>query len=199
MIGGTYEFLMTSLPTLSFHHTEEAKHRVLTLLQKYAGHNGPSLSPVTILDSEARKFLPEKTSQLFEKIHLLNIHEIEFQHSKIKALAAFAKFSFELKNEIKKLRIAAVGNEIKGQKNWAEQYIGNGTPLEKEIRLLKYQWDKLESISLGHVADLEALFSYKIKLLLLLRRWSFNMEKGYENFVRLTSHAQQNTIHHINH
>jgi hypothetical protein len=187
MIGGTYEYIINSLPDLSFHSTDETKQRVIGLLQKYAGNVGRDLSPVEILDNEAKKFLPEEAFYFFEKINLQNIHEPEFKLCKIKVLADYATFTFELKNEIKNLRTSAVGQEQKSSKNVMEQLVGEGTPLEKENHLLKYQWDRIDEISAGHLSDMEALFSYKIKLLLLLRRWSFNMEKGYENYIRTTT------------
>lgn len=187
MIGGTYEYIMSSLPDLSFQSSEETKQWVVGLLQKYAGDAGRNLSPVEILDSDAKKFLPEKAFYFFEKFNLQNIHETEFQQCKIKVLAEYAKFSFELKNELKKIRTGVEGNEQNGTKNWTKRLIGEGTPLEKENLILKYQWDTLAEISVGHLSDMGALFSYKIKLLLLLRRWSFNVERGYENFTRVTT------------
>ncbi len=187
MIGGTYEYIINSLPDLSFHTTEEAKQRVVGLFQKYAGEAGRDLSPAEILDSEAKKYLPDGAYYYFEKINLQNIHEAEFRQCNIKVLADYATYTYELKNEIKKLRTAPERNEQRAANNWIERLLGEGTPLEKEMRILKYQWDLLTDVSIGHLSDMEALFSYKIKLLLLLRQWSFNMEKGYGNFTRITT------------
>ena len=65
--------------------------------------------------------------------------------------------------------------------------IGQGNPLDREIRLLKYQWSELETLSVGHFADSEALFTYKLKLLLLVRLWSFDQQRGYDTFIQFTS------------
>jgi flagellar motor switch/type III secretory pathway protein FliN len=99
----------------------------------------------------------------------------------------FSKFTFDLKKEIKKLRIAQKEKEEKSSKSSLEQLMGQGTPLEKEIQIMKYQWEKLEELSIGHYADLEALITYKVKLMILLRWWSFHAEKGFGNFTRMTT------------
>ena len=187
MIGGTFEYLMSSLPNLSFQNTEELKGRVISLLQKYAGVGANEKSMVEILDSEAEKFLPASTFCIFQKINLRNIHEKEFQQSKSTVLSTFSKFTFELKNEIKQMRISQKESDEKSSKSSLEKLIGQGTPLEKEVQIMKYQWEKLEDLSVGHFADLEELIAYKIKLMILTRWWSFQTEKGFENFTRMTT------------
>jgi hypothetical protein len=186
MIGGTFEYLMSSLPNLSFQNTEETKQGVLGLLQKYAG-KAVELSPVEILDSEAEKFLPTSAFYIFQKVSLKNIHEREFREHNSKVLSAFSKFTFELKKETKVWRKSQQEKEGKTVKNKLEEIIGEGTPLEKEIQIMKYQWNELEELSAGHFADVEALFTYKIKLMILLRWWSFKMEKGFEKFTQITT------------
>jgi flagellar motor switch/type III secretory pathway protein FliN len=175
------------LPNLSFQNSEEAKSKVFGLLQKYAGITADEVSPVEILDSEAKKFLSASTFDFFQKINLRNIHDLEFQQSRSKVLSSFSKFTFDLKKEIKKLRIAQKEKEEKSSRNSLEQLMSQGTPLEKEIQIMKYQWEKLEELSIGHYADLEALITYKVKLMILLRWWSFHAEKGFENFTRMTT------------
>ena len=186
MIGGTYEYLMSSLPDLSFQNTDEAKRKVLGLLKKYAGNAAGQLSTVELLDSEAQKFLPTSTFNIFQKITLKNIHEEIFQNSKSRVLANFSTFRFELKKELKALRTSQSGSEKKTAKNNLEKIISDSTPLEKEIQIMQYQWQKLEDFSAGHFSDLEAVFTYKIKLLLLLRWWSFDAEKGFAKFTKMT-------------
>ena len=186
MIGGTFEYLMSSLPNLSFQNTDETKQRVLGLLQKYAG-NVVEINPAEILDSEAEKFLPPSLFYIFQKINLKNIHEEAFQKNRSKVLSAFSKFTFEFKKEIKARRTSQNINEKKTANSDIEKIIGDGTPLEKEIQIMKYQWGKLEEISVGHFADVEALFTYKIKLIILLRWWSFNKENGFEKFTQMAT------------
>jgi hypothetical protein len=187
MIGGTLEYLMSSLPDLSFQNSDEVRQRVTGLLKKYAGPGGEELSPAEILDGEAQKFLPASVFYIFQKIDLKNIHEAEFQKNNSKVLAAYSTFIFQLKKEIKTWRTSQNESDKKAAKNKLENIIGDGTPLEKEIQLMKYQWHKLEEFSAGHFADREALFAYKIKLLILLRWWSFDAEKGFKKFTKMTA------------
>jgi hypothetical protein len=187
MIGGTLEYLVSSLPNLTFQNSEEARERVFGLLQKYAGVAADELSPSEILDNEAQKFLPASIFKLFQKISLENIHELAFQQSKSIVLSSFSKFTFDLKKEIKQWRLSEKGNGGDSSRSSLEKLFGQGTPLEKEIQIMKYQWEKLDELSRGHYTDLEALITYKIKLLILLRWWSFHVEKGFENFTRMVA------------
>jgi hypothetical protein len=185
MIDGNLEYLAISLPNLSFQNNEEVKVRVSSLLQKYAGVGVHEKSLTEILDCEAQKFLPEATFSVFQKINLRNIHELEFQQSKSRVLSNFARFTFDLKNKMRQLRLLDKENEEKSSSS-LEKLLGQGTPLEKEIQIMKYQWEKLEELSIGHFADLEALINYKIKLMILTRWWSFHEERGFENYIRMT-------------
>lgn len=187
MIGGTLEYLVSSLPNLSFQHTNEAKSQVISLLQKYTDLPTDQTSPVEILNSEAQKFLPASTFHVFQKVNLQNIHEPEFQNSRSILLSEFAKFTFKLKKEIQQLRTSHQEQESKSRMNSLENLLSPGTPLEKEIQIMKYQWDKVEELSVGYFAGLDALLTYKIKLMILLRWWSFNAEKGFKTFTQLTT------------
>ena len=126
MIGGTFEYLMSSLPNLSFQNSDEIKGRVIDLLQKYAGKSNEKLSLLEILDKEAEKFLPASTFDTFQKINLNNIHHPEFHNHKIKTLSAFAKFTFELKKGIKTWRTSSKrdGEEKTAAKNSLKKLIG---------------------------------------------------------------------------
>lgn len=189
MIGGTLEYLVSSLPNLSFQNTDEAKNRVFGLLQKYSGLPANTISPIEILDSEAQKFLSASAFYIFQKTSLENIHALEFQQSKSMVLSTFSKFTFDLKKEIRQLRISQKEKEQKSSNSGLEKLIGHGTPLDKEIQIMKYQWDKLEELSVGYFADLDALIIYKIKLMILLRWWSFKFEKGFETFTQTTTNS----------
>jgi hypothetical protein len=48
-------------------------------------------------------------------------------------------------------------NEKKPAGNPIGKIMEEGTPLEKEIGLMKLQWDKLEELAIGHFADMEAV------------------------------------------
>lgn len=185
-MSGTYEYLMSSLPNLSFQNSNEQRQRVVELLKKYAGQASEHLSIQQIINEEAGKFLPVSVYKIFEDISLNSIHEERFQKQKIKVLSHFSIISNEIKSVINIWRSSPDENEKKGAKKKLDTIVGDGTPLEKELQLMKYQWNKVEEYSTGHFTDLEAIFAYKIKLLILLRMWSFDAEKGFATFNRVT-------------
>lgn len=183
-MGGTYEYLMSSLPHLTFRNTAAAQQEVLGLLRKYAGALAEGQSAAILLDGEARKFLPPKAFALFQKVNLHELHEAAFQTGTSKVLAAFSRFTLELKNDMRSIR---TGESKTSEQQKIADILGTGTPLEKEVRLMQYQWQRLEDLAQGHYADLEAIFAYKIKLLLLERWWSFEAEQGWTRFSELTA------------
>lgn len=184
-MGSTYEYLMSSLPDLSFLNTEEAKKKVLGLLSKYVGAGAEGYTAAEMLDREAGKFLPTNAFATFQKLRLRNIHEAEFQQSRSKVLATFSAMTFALKKELKIWRIAK--QEGRSPSSRIAAIVGEGTPLEKEVRIIQYQWEQLEELTAGHYADIEAVFAYKLKLLLLERWWSFDTEQGWAKFSQLTT------------
>jgi hypothetical protein len=186
MIGGTLEYLMSSLPNLTFRNTDEAQRRVLGLLRSYAGEAAKNLTPAQLLDREARKFLSARDFAVFQQLNLKNSHQAVFRKGQNKVLAAYSAFSLELKLAIKEWRTLNGANDQSASPHDLAAIIGAGNPLEKEVRIMKYQWDTLEELSIGHFADVEALFTYKIKLLILQRWWSFDREKGFKRFLKMT-------------
>lgn len=184
MITGNLEYLVSSLPYLSFQDTEEVRSRVFSILGKYAGPSEEEKSLIAVLDDEASKFLTPSACNFLRQINLETIHDTKFQQSKNSTLSAFSKFVFALKEEIRLLRISRKnGLDLPSSK---KRYtpITPGTPLDEEIQLLKLQWDKLEALSVGYYADFGALVIYKLKLMLLLRWWGFDMDKGFGVFVQ---------------
>lgn len=186
MISGDLEYLMSSLPNLSFQDTQEARLRVSSILQKYADPSAAEKTLIDIFDAEAGKFLTPQAALLLRQIDLNNIHHTSFRQSRNGVLSAFANYAFSLKDTIRQVRAAR--RKDAGQTSAQKQAlpITPGTPLEEEIRLLKLQWDKLEELSIGHYADWSALVIYKLKLMILLRWWSFDRNKGFEAFSQLT-------------
>lgn len=187
MIDNSYEYLLSSLPYLSFSDEEAAKSRVYGLLDRYAGSAQAALSPVAVLDAEARKFLPAAAFTLFRKLDLRQVHGPEFRQAPIPLLADFAHFNFELKRGLRAWRLAKQGSAPAPVRPAVVDFIGRGTPLEREIRLLEYQWNHLQDLATGYFAGQDAVFAYKLKLLLLLRRWSFDPQRGFARFTELTT------------
>lgn len=186
MSSGNLEYLMASLPHLSFADSMEVRSSVSSLLKKYVNPSEVEKSVVTILEEEAAKFLSSEASRLFCEIDLGTIHFNMFQESKHKVLADFSAFMYELKKGIEQLRISRSKENNESFAKKLQIAITPGNPLEEELQLLQLQWDKLESLSIGHYADFTALITYKLKVMLLLRWWSFDTEKGFDLFVQTT-------------
>ncbi len=186
MITGNLEYVMSSFPHLSFQDTDEERSRVFSIFKKYAGTSEEQKSIIAILDSEAGKFLTPKAFRVVQQLNLERIHEEVFQKSKHKVLAAFSSFMYTLKKDLYQLRISRKNNAGTSPSKKPVLPLVPGTPLEEEIQLLKWQWDKLEALSIGHYSDFSALVLYKLKLLLLLRWWGFDQKQGFDNFLNIT-------------
>ena len=184
MIGSDLEYIMTSLPYLSFEKGEEKRQKVLSLLFDYAGVEPGQSSPLDILDQEASKFLPSEDFLLFQKVDLKNIHQAPYLNTKSPTLSSFAHFVLSLKKGLADRRNPQSEKSISSPE--LLETIDHGSPLEIEERLLKLQWDQLEDLSSGHFSDLDALIIYKLKLSILLRWWSFDAHLGYQKFIHLT-------------
>ncbi|MGB5663299.1 hypothetical protein [Eudoraea sp.] len=189
MITGNLEYMMSSLPYLSFQDTAEERSKVFSILKKYANPSELGKDIITILDEEASKFISANAYRLFQQIDLATIHAEAFQKSKNKILGAFSKYVYSLKRDIEQLRISRK-NGLESTTKKPSLPLVPGTPLEEEIQLLKWQWDKLEELSIGHYADFGALVIYKLKLLLLLRWWGFDQEQGFANFLNSTKKTE---------
>ena len=182
MINGNLEYLMSSLPNLSFQNSEGSRSKVFFILNAYASSSDKSNDMVAILDDEAEKFLSSKQFSVFQEIRLHDIHKEVFQNTNNLILTTFSKYDFQLKQEIKLFRIAQKSND-NSNKTQFEMIDGlSENPLEAEIQVLQLQWNKLELLSIGHYDDFSALIIYRLKLQLLLRWWSFDANKGFEIF-----------------
>lgn len=189
MIMGDLEYVINSLPYLSFQDTDEERSKVFSILKKYAGPSEAEKDIITILEKEASKFLNPKSYRVFKQISLDTIHFESFQESKNKVLASYSKYVSALKKDIQQLRISR-RKERESSVKKSPLPLVPGTPLEEEIQLLQWQWDKLEEISIGHYTDFGSLCIYKLKLLLLHRRWNFDQEQGFVNFLNSTKRTK---------
>lgn len=182
MVAGNLEYLISSLPNLSFSDSEDVKQRVAIMFYKYATDNEASEDLVSILDKEAYKFLSPWDFEFFKTIALDTIFQDKFRTSKNKVVAGFSNFLYQLKNELKTYRLALKSEENIGKSSFDLLDSLSDHPLEAELQLLKLQWSKLEDLNIGHYSNLSALILYKLKLQLLLRWWSFDVAAGYKVF-----------------
>ncbi|MFC2114321.1 DUF2764 family protein [Bacteroidota bacterium] len=157
------------------------RKNVSSILQKYAGGEADT-SLDLILHEEAQKFLSEKDFLIFCSLDLDTIFAEKFQKSGNQLLSEFSKYNYAIREIIQQIRIGRISKKQTAGHKEFEHFLTPGNPLEEEQQLLKYQWDKLDELSLEHYTDFSALISYKLKLLILLRWWSFNAETGFERF-----------------
>lgn len=186
MIAGNLEYVMSSLPHLIFKDGDEERFRVLSIFNKYADPVIKESSPVAILEEQAKKFLSPNDFLVFRQIDLKSIHSEYFQKSRNSVLSAFSNHVFWLKNEIRQLRLSRRKGAEPSSLMKTLLHESAGNPLSEEIQLLKWQWAKLEDLSIGHYSDFEAICIYKLKLSILLRWWGFNPKKGFDVFLNLT-------------
>ncbi|MFD1615319.1 hypothetical protein [Gelatiniphilus marinus] len=182
MLAGNLEYVMASLPNLTFSNSEAIQHEVTSLFKKYALLTDAPTHLVDLLHEEAEKYLSEKQCRDFKQIQLNAIHQSCFQNHKNKVVSEFSIFINQLKQELKTFRIARKSDEAIGKNSY--KLIGDlpNNPLDAELQLLKLQWQKLDMLSVGHYANISALILYKLKLQVLLRWWSFNESVGFEAF-----------------
>jgi hypothetical protein len=186
MISGNLEYILCSLPHLTFQDSYEERSKVFSFLQKYAGPLKEKMSLTEILEGEVMKYLSASDFQIFRQIDLKSIHSEVFMKSKHSVLAAFSTYVCSLKSEVQQLRISRKKGSESSSNKRLQLPLVPGNPLEEEIQLLKFQWKKLEDLSIGHYADFEAVCLYKLKFLILLRWWSFDREKGFDVFQNIT-------------
>jgi hypothetical protein len=159
-----------------------AQQEISSLFQKYTSVAEASKDLVPLLNEEVEKYLTPKQYEQFNAVQLKTIHQEQFQKKSKAVVSEFSMFMNHLKQRLKAFRIAKKSNEsaTKVQSEFIETLPEN--PLDAELYLLKIQWHKLESLSIGHYSDLSALILYKLKLQVLLRLWSFNEKVGFDVF-----------------
>jgi hypothetical protein len=182
MLTGNLEYLISSLPNLSFSNSEATQHDVKGLFQKYASNVDADQDLVATLQDDASKYLSASDFKKFQSINLKNIHQKQFQDSSIEVVAQFSKFMYGLKSELKMFRENRKSEEPLGKINY--EFIDDlpNNPLQAEEYLLNLQWQKLDALSIGHYADLSALILYKLKLQVLQRLWQFDAKLGFKVF-----------------
>jgi hypothetical protein len=140
----------------------------------------PSLSygeapPITM-----DEFLNEAQSQLskksFQKLGQFSLQEVNAGSGKGK-LKKFTKLIEDLQNDLSELRAA------KWQKRTPElinlsQSIMELDPYERELAIIRWEWDELTAMEVGANFTMTELIVYKLKLELVHRIYSFNENSG---------------------
>jgi hypothetical protein len=190
MIIGDLEYLISSLPYLSFSNNPEYQEKVKTLFQSYIEEGEEEMDPAGMLDLEAAKFVSGKSLSLLRDLELDRIHESTYRHRGSRVLEKFSQYVLRQKEALKEIRLHRKDSPSSNGRQDTNLLSLEGSPLEQEVQLMKYQWEQLEELSGGHYADLEALILYKLKLLVLLRWWHFDARLGFKRFLELTKEKE---------
>ena len=94
MLTGNLEYLVSTLPTLSFHFSGENRNKVYTIFGKYAGLSSYEVNPISVLNQEVKKFLSTQDFEIFQKIDLRYIYQSHFRNSSSKPSAILGCLSF---------------------------------------------------------------------------------------------------------
>ncbi|MBN2736944.1 MAG: hypothetical protein JXR70_08195 [Spirochaetales bacterium] len=80
------------------------------------------------------------------------------------------------------------GDEVFEAQLSARQLMNIENPLEAELQQIRSLYQFLDDQQVGHFFDFHFLIIYKLKLELLLRKFSFTQERGQENFNQIDEH-----------
>jgi hypothetical protein len=144
---------MTSLPALTFGH-----------------------EPPISMD----EFYKDAKSQLSER-HFRKLDGVDIQNMVAKkgVKRSVANFVSDVKHDLIEVRNAKLQNRQAKFERMPKQVLA-GNPLLREEKLMKWQWEELDTIEAGKTFTLTEVMVYKLKLQILLRLHSFDKNKGAE-------------------
>lgn len=146
-------YLICSLPSLSFGQAPPLSHDEFT--------------------DEARSQLSAKQLGKLNKITIQGITDQKAKGS----LAKLANMLGEVQQDETEIRNARRKNH-QPNINSLPKAILTDNPLEREKRIMQWQWEELDTIEAGKTFTLTEVLVYKLKLQILIRMQSFNADKG---------------------
>ncbi len=75
-----------------------------------------------------------------------------------------------------------------------QEAYAKSNPAEREKYLDTIRWSWLDALEFGHYFDLDKLFIYKLRLLILEKWLSRNNEHGYQNFDRIAAAVNDGSL-----
>lgn len=131
-----------------------------------------------------REFLCDAKDQLSEK-HFKMLEAVDMQRPNKKnnnsGPKRIAEVMDEFSHDLSEIRKAKTLKRQPRFKQFPKTVLPED-PLEREKRIMQYQWEELESIESGKTFTLTEVVIYKLKLQILHRMYSFNRERGIEVF-----------------
>jgi hypothetical protein len=107
------------------------------------------------------------------------------------SLRAYAEFEHMFREELAQCRRASMEEFEHKPALFNLSLIKDADPLELEVRLLRFRWEKLSEMEFGHHFDLDVVALFYLKLQLLYRKASFIPKMGWEAFTRICA-AKEN-------
>ena len=140
----------------------------------------PSLTFGQVPPISFKAFLHEANSQLSaknrKKLESIDIREMLMNTEKGE-LKSFIDLLANIQEDISELRQAKANKRNPNLVKLSNSIVDKN-PLEREIQIMKWQWEELTSIESINTFTLTEVMVYKLKLQILLRLHSFNAEKG---------------------
>lgn len=144
-------YLMTSLPSLTFGQV-------------------PPIS-MDAFNEDAKSQLSAKH---FKTLNLVDLHLLNSKKGGLKSVAALVN---DVKHDLAEVRNAKVQNRTAKFERLPKAVL-TGDPLQREEKIMKWQWEELDTMEAGKTFTLTEVVVYKLKLQILLRLHSFDKEKG---------------------
>ncbi len=177
-MGGTYYYLIASLPMLDFDKTVNFSYQDFL--------------------SKCKDQLTESDYQILEKATLSYDEPTTLNP----VLNRWARINRRFRNEIVRVRAKKIGRNssdyIRG-----DRYVDPASldvvhrvqkaenPLEAEKILDRFRWQKLSELTQRHIFNVEALIVYGLHLQILKRYQKINSSKGQEFFSQYTEQVLQ--------
>lgn len=140
----------------------------------------PSLSYGEKPPISNEEFLWEAQSQLskksFRKLEELSFQNISSDPVKGK-LKKFTTLIDDIQKDMSEMRSARRQKRAPDLINFSKSIV-ELNPLERELAIMQWQWDKLSDMEVGATFTMTELMVYKLKLELVHRIHSFNEEHG---------------------
>jgi hypothetical protein len=138
----------------------------------------PSLSFAQLPPISMKDFLTDAKAQLGSgRYHQLESMDFRDVDTLCKDLKGFEKIMSQYREDVKEIRKARVEKRTPNLQVLPNEVISKN-PLECEKAIMKWQWDELSSIEAGEHFSFTAILVYKLKLQILSRLKSFQVEKG---------------------
>jgi hypothetical protein len=140
-------------------------------------------------ESLCREQMSDRDFLIIEKCKLDNFNNEE---SVNKTFSKWQVHEISLRNELLKLRAqkkgvqaekySVSGETVTGVDETARNAFNQSSPLDAESILDNARWGYLETLEVGNYFNIEKLILYSLKLQLLEKKASFDIEKGTEVF-----------------